>query len=454
VKALAFVLALAASASLAACAGTQAPQPALPAAAALRGPAPGSEEQRVLHARRFRACGESQPGHVRCDAILSDAFIDNPLRAHSCYHKPGCYLASDLQAAYGITDAAKTAGNGVTVAIVDAYGYEGGYAGLARDLNAYLTLNGMSPCTNKRCFKVVNEVGGTDLPDPGLGANAGWQGETALDLDMVSATCPNCNIVLVEAYSSANSDIETAEATALSMATIVSDSYGGGEAVATDPVYDSHPGKVIVASAGDGGAGNAGNPSTPESQPCGFAGVVCVGGTSLKLVNGAYAGETVWQDFNVKINRERANLGATGSGCSAIVPKPSWQTDTGCTMRSAADISANADPLTGVVVVCTPCAGLHAKKVSVMTGIGGTSEAAPLIAGMYGLAGNAATLSNPSQTIWTAAASNFHDVTSGFNAKQGVTGLVCSASIAYICTAGTGYDGPTGWGSPNGLGAL
>jgi subtilase family serine protease len=136
------------------------------------------------------------------------------------------------------------------------------------------------------------------------------------------------------------------------------------------------------------------------------------------------------------------------------VPKPSWQTDTGCTMRSAADISANADPLTGVVVVCTPCQGLHPKKMPIMTGIGGTSEAAPLIAGMYGLAGNATTLSNPSQTIWTSPPSNFHDVTSGFNALAGVTGLVCSSTIAYICSAGPGYDGPTGWGSPNGLGAL
>ncbi|HVA33027.1 MAG TPA: S8 family serine peptidase [Candidatus Baltobacteraceae bacterium] len=386
---------------------------------------------------------------------MSDAFLDAKPRRGGCLHKPGCYLASDLQAAYGITTAAKTAGNGVTVAIVDAYGYEGGYAGLARDLNAYLKLNGFSPCATKRCFKVVNEVGGADLPLPGQGANAGWQGETALDLDMVSAACPNCNILLVEAYSAANSDLQTAEATALSMANIVSNSFGSGESVATTPLYDTHPGKVIVASAGDGGAGVLGNPSAPESQPCGFAGVVCVGGTSLHLSNGAYAGETVWQDFNVKINHETANLGATGSGCSAIVPKPSWQTDTGCTMRSAADISANADPITGVIIVCTPCGGsLRAKKMPIMTGIGGTSEAAPLIAGMYGLAGNAATLTNPSQTIWTSSASNFHDVTSGFNDLAGATGLVCTPSIAYICAAGTGYDGPTGWGSPNGLGAL
>jgi len=241
--------------------------------------------------------------------------------------------------------------------------------------------------------------------------------------------------------------------TALKMANIVSNSFGGGESSATGGFYDSHPHKVITASSGDSGAGApAGSSSAgaPEQQPCGFVGVVCVGGTSLTLKGGKYGGEVVWDG----LFKHMCGSGpcATGSGCSAIVKKPSWQTDKGCTWRSAVDISANADPYTGVVIACTPCSS---GSGALLAGDGGTSESSPLIAAMYALAGNATMLPNPSATIWSkGGTSNFHDVVSGINDRKGVTGLVCGKAIAYICKAGPGYDGPTGWGTPNGAGAL
>lgn len=425
------------------------------------------EELRVMEAPRFRACDSAPRGHFACYAILSTATLDTrlPQASSSCLHLPGCYIASDLQAAYGVTSAAQTNGKGVTVAVVDAFGYKGGYKGAAKDLASYRTLAGLPPC-GKGCFKIVNESGGTKLPAPGTGNDASWMAEEMLDVDMVSAMCPNCKILLVQTNATYNTHFATGEATALKSASIVSNSWGGAEVAPTYSVFDSHPGKVITASAGDDGAGapvsQGGN--SPELQPCGFTGVVCVGGTSLMVSNGVYRGEKVWQDFRVVTSRGTQNFGATGSGCSAIVAKPSWQKDKGCKKRSAVDISANGDPNTGVVIACTPCAAIYHLPNQYIVGIGGTSESSPIVAAMYALAGNAGSLASAPQKIWTSGKSKFHDITQGFNDSGNLnpplpshdtrTGLICKKSFAYICKAGKGYDGPSGWGSPKGLGAL
>jgi hypothetical protein len=226
--------------------------------------------------------------------------------------------------------------------------------------------------------------------------------------------------------------------------------------------YDSDPHHVILASAGDDGAGfpsSLSGPGAREQQPCGFAGVVCVGGTSLTFRNGAYLREVVWDGLHPGHECGAGNSPcATGSGCSALVAKPSWQHDKGCTKRSASDVSANADPYTGVAIVCTPC-GASSSTAPFLTFDGGTSESSPMVAAMYGLAGNAAKLANPAKTLWSkGGSSDFHVIPSGSNDRAGLTGLVCNAAIAYICKAGThmngDYAGPTGWGSPNGVGAL
>jgi len=459
-----------AAATLAACSHSSLQQSVLPSA---EGPqytsalpdlgAMSPEALMVMRSPRYRACQTAPAGYAACYAILSDASISSDFApdAKGCNHYPGCYLPSDLQGAYGITGAAASKGKGVTVAVVDAYGYTGGYNGLATDLATYRTLGGLPAC-GKGCFTVVNQKGGSSLPKPGKGNFAGWQGETALDIDMVSAICPRCNILLVEANNSQTSNLEAGVATALKMAKIVTNSWGGAEYTATKSLWDSHPGKVVIASSGDDGAGVlASYGGTPESQPCGFTGVVCVGGTSLNAAFGKYKGERVWEDFHLVYSGIVYNLGATGSGCSALVAKPSWQNDRGCKKRSATDISADADPITGVAIACLPCSK---KNHGLIGGVGGTSASAPMIAAMYALAGNGTSLSNASQKIWTSGKSNFHDITLGFNDGKNLnppfsdgdhaTGLLCKKAIAYICNAKAGYDGPTGWGSPNGLGAL
>jgi subtilase family serine protease len=418
----------------------------------------------ALQAQPHRACAPAQPGAFACDMIVSLVALGASKSGEPvCAHQPGCYGPSDIQAAYGLTQLAKTKGKGVTVAAVDAYGYEGGYKGISKDLATYRKAWGLPAC-GKGCFKVVNEHGTTALPKPGKGENANWQGEEALDIDMISAACPNCKILLVQANTENDSDLITVGmATALRLADIVSNSFGGPEQTISGATvgwtfYDSDPHKVITASAGDDGAGFPS--AAPEVQPCGYVGVVCVGGTSLTVKNGKYAKETVWDGLNHghECGADDSPC-ATGSGCSALVAKPSWQTDTGCTMRSAADISANADPYTGVAVVCKPCGANNSSGGPFSVFIGGTSEASPLIAGMYGLAGNSNALTHPSQTLWSKGnTSAFHVISSGDNDKKGITGLVCTAAIAYICKAGThmhgDYSGPTGWGSPNGVGAL
>ncbi|MBV8491505.1 MAG: hypothetical protein JO199_13340, partial [Candidatus Eremiobacteraeota bacterium] len=170
---------------------------------------------------------------------------------------------------------------------------------------------------------------------------------------------------------------------------------------------------------------------------------------SLTLNNGARVSEVVWDGLTKNMCGSGTPC-ATGSGCSALVPKPSWQKDVGCKKRSATDVSANADPYTGVVIACTPC--VPKGQSPLFAGEGGTSESSPLMGGMFGLAGNASTYT-PAM-LWGFKGKGFYDITSGTNAKKGVTGLVCPAAYSYICTARAGYDGPTGWGTPNGVSSL
>ncbi|HVA32751.1 MAG TPA: S53 family peptidase [Candidatus Baltobacteraceae bacterium] len=331
----------------------------------------------------------------------------------SCAGVPGCYGPSDLQAAYGLTKASARSGNGKTVAIVDV----GAYPTAAKDLTKYRSHFKLKPCTTASgCFSIVNENGATSpLPKK----NEGWDQEMALDVDMVSAICPNCKIVLIEANSNGIGDIVAAEVAAEHLGNVVSNSFAAPEQLSTYPVFDDHPGVVVVAAAGDFGYAPA--------QPCSFAGVVCVGGTALNIRNGKRISEIAWS--------------GSGSGCSALVPKPSWQkrvkSVSGCKMRNEADIAADASPPTGVTIVLNS---------NLMPLIGGTSVATPIVGAAYALVKNTGT-ATPA-TLWAhGGTSAFHDITSGTNGT-------CPSAYGYICNARRGYDGITGWGTLNGLRAL
>lgn len=363
------------------------------------------------------ACAPAAHGHVRCMLVAPEATFNCTL------DQSGCYGPVALESAYGITKQARAAGKGMTVAIVDAFGYPTAKKDLALYRQA---LHLPKLCAS--CFEVVNQTGGSKLPP----ASAGWDGEQALDTDMVSAICPNCRIVLVESNDDADANLFEAVATALKKADVVSNSWGIEEFATSAALFDEHPGKIMTAAAGDNGYYAGG-----VVQPCSFAGVVCVGGTSLFPNNSARGWtETVWSDVCV------SGPCATGSGCSALVPKPAWQHDKGCTMRSETDISAVSDPTSGVVIALDgKCCYGH---------IGGTSAATPIIAAMFALTGDTKTAA--SATLWR------HGGTHAFNAVIAGNNGTCPSAIEYICTAGTNmngvYSGPTGWGTPNGLSAL
>src|SRR5205809_768187 len=169
-----------------------------------------------------QVCPEhGQPGVVRCHAhIVTDA---NGKAVHP-NGKPNFnfqgYYAQDLRAAYGITNTGTAA---TTVAIVDAYGYPNAEA----DLNVYRSAMGLPACTTANgCFTKVNQTGGTNYPT----TNVGWAQEQALDLDMVSAMCPGCKILLVQSNDANYSNILVAVNYAAANAQIVSNSYGSSEA--------------------------------------------------------------------------------------------------------------------------------------------------------------------------------------------------------------------------------
>ncbi len=359
-------------------------------------------------------CDRPAAGSFACLALLRTDVGGAFSSVVHCNHAPP-YCASDLQDAYGLTQASAT-GTGV-VAIVDAFGYPNA----AADLAVYRLAMQLPACAVETgCLRIVNQNGASSpLPSP----NPFWGAEQAIDMDMVSAICPKCRIVLVQAGAADINSFSAAENAAVALgADAVSNSYDGAEIGADNPAFN-HPGHVITASAGDGGAG--------MTQPCSFAGVVCVGGTSLTAVSNARG----WDEVTWNGGLENA----TGSGCSVVVLKPAWQTDRGCTMRSETDISAVGDPNTGVAIYY-PLSGGWVES-------GGTSVSSPIIAAIFALAGNAATINAP-QFIWAHGGTiSYHDIVSGSN--PGV--FQCPTIMLYICQAGPGYDGPTGWGTPNGI---
>ncbi len=378
------------------------------------------------------SCGAPGNAHLACNAILhayQDVMSDGSTRPDTATSPVG-YGPTDLRSAYNLASAAASGGVGQTVAIVDAYDDPNAQG----DLDTYRSQYGLTAC-DAGCFSKVNESGNAS-PLPKV--DAGWAQEESLDIDMVSAICPNCHILLVEASSASYADLGTAVNTAVRLgANVVSNSYGGSESSSEASLansYYNHPGVAIVASAGDSGYGV----EFPAAAPM----VTAVGGTTLsKTTTTRGWTETVW-------GSSRGGSG-TGSGCSAYVAKQPWQKDTGCTRRTVADVSADANPSTGVAVYDSTADGSYVGWLE----FGGTSVASPIIGAVYALAGNAASVSGASSAY--AHPSSLYDVTSGANGsctKGGRFGG--SSSAAYLCTAAVGYDGPTGLGTPNGTGGF
>jgi subtilase family serine protease len=353
--------------------------------------------------------GPASAGTARCHAQVVVDHSGRPLVTNNVVNG---YRAADLTSAYNLPSS--TSGSGQTIAIVDAYNDPNAES----DLAVYRSTMGLPPCTSSNgCFTKVNQSGGTKYPK----TDAGWSLEISLDLDMASAICPNCKILLVEGSSNSFANLGAAVDYAAGHANVVSNSYGGSEfSGETSSTYDghfNHPGVAITVSSGDSGYG--------VEYPAASQYVTAVGGTTLNW-NGTTRTETAWS--------------GAGSGCSAYEPKPGWQSGiTTCANRAVADVSAVADPNTGVAVYDT----VRYQGQSGWFKVGGTSVSSPIIAAVYALAGNASNVVAGSYPYSQTAA--LIDVTSGSNGSCGGSNL---------CAAGSGWDGPTGNGTPNGSGGF
>jgi len=456
-----------------------------------------------------RTCRPPEVGYYSCDAlrlVRTSTRTPGSVRAAAVAAgvprgPAGGYTPEDLITAYDVPTNT-TAGAGQLVAVVDAYADPN----IRADLNTFDHQYGR-PAETDDSFRIVNQRGGTTLPAPDT---SGWTTEQALDVEAVRAVCPNCDILLVEADSGKDADLDTAENTAAALgATEITNSFGRPEA--HDPATPSeqaafdHPGIVITASAGDDGwydwdnvnspTGHSGNsPELPAAYPT----VVGVGGTHLDLAaDGTRAAETVWNDNGPSDNTGYAAqqpLGAGGGGCSSVEQAPPWQlalpgyATLGCTNggRSAVDIAADADPATGLDIYSSYDYSGTQKDVGWLT-YGGTSLAAPLVAGMWAAAGGASGDGVPYPALMLyanfASGRGVYDVTSGGNGACGTAATAtCAAAFAggspnkYVpgdvidcafaptgtavlanhsqCYARHGFDGPTGVGTPSGPGVF
>jgi hypothetical protein len=452
---------LLATGTAAAATGPRPPRPQLPAG--FTSPAPSAASQAAALAQMTgltpgqiasrRACPAPAPGQATCDAHLvvlrsTGALVRPRLHPQSALADvrqgrrrprpatipssgavttaspadvtttgqaaPAAGTPAWLQQAYDLSYLSATEGAGETIAVIDAYNDPSAAADLATFRSTY----GLPACTSTNgCFRQVNQRGyssSRSLPQN----NSGWAAEEALDLDAVSSLCPNCHIILVEADSANEGDLATAMAEGAKLgATQISASW---TIVSTTPLTDQFtwPNVATVAATGDYGYNDDLN--TPgDAYPAAAPGVTAAGGTTLAAASSGPRGfgESAWSD--------------TGSGCATAEPKPSYQTDTGCTGRAYADVSADADPNTGLSVYDSGSGGWVL--------MGGTSLATPLVAAYDAVTGVAG--STPQWAYTDSALLN--DPVSGSNG-------LCAASIFYICNAGTGYDGPTGVGSISG----
>ena len=350
--------------------------------------------------------GPEAPGTARCHAHVVTDRGGKPDATTS----PTGYRPAQFRTAYSLT---ATGSSATTIAIVDAFNDPN----IESDLGVYSKQFGLPVCTTANgCFKKVNQTGGTSYPP----TNSGWSLEISLDVEIAHAICPNCKILLVEASSNSFSNLLAAEDYAVKHATVVSNSWGGGE-FSGETSFDfhfNHLGHPITFSSGDNGYG--------VQYPASSQYVTAVGGTTLRLTtSNTRSSETVWS--------------GAGSGCSALEPKPTWQKDTRCIRRTVADVAADADPNTGAAVYDT--VALNGQKGWFQ--VGGTSLSSPLIAAVYALAGNAASTNDGSYSY--SHLSGLFDVKSGSNGSCGGT---------YLCTGLTGYDGPSGNGTPKGTSAF
>ena len=424
----------------------------------------------AVHGARALSAGRSRAVQPASPATAATASAAIPAVE---YKEPwgGSLTPQNVLSAYSLS-AVPPAATQQTLALVDAENDPT----VEHDLSVFDEKFALPACTTKNgCFTKVEMQGGSPLSGPAT--EPGWAQEIATDVEVAHGVCQSCRILLVEAHSDSYADLEAAEHEAESRgATEISNSWGGSEVGKTTTQEHSgpfnHPGTVITASSGDHGYLSREASENSVEYPASSPHVVAVGGTRLTLGSGgAWASEKVWNGD-----------GASGGGCSTIFEAPAWQQSVagfaavGCAgKRAVADVSADADPYTGVAVYdSTPVKEGSTERSGWVT-MGGTSVASPIIAATFALAGGAGkeaggeTVNYPAQTLYgnlASAPGSLHDVVSGSNGKCGkaFTGsgesgcsiaeedAACSPKL--ICLATSGYDGPSGVGTPDGIAAF
>jgi subtilase family serine protease len=358
-----------------------------------------------------------------------------------------CYTPQDIRQAYNVPS--NYTGAGQTIVIVDAYGSPT----IRQDLHTFDQAFGLPDPT-------LNIYYPDGKPKAFQANQQGWAEETSLDVEWSHAIAPGATIDLVIAASSYGNVLNNAEKFAVDnhLGNVMSMSFGAPEAAIAGggnnlqlqqahAIYQqaAQEGISVFASAGDNGAANGyaqPNSLYPASDPY----VTSVGGTNLFTnADGSYKSETVWNDSNPSLcpyGCAYGPFGATGGAYSSVFQVPSFQSGVnGGTMRSSADVSYNASVYTAVLVYL----GFLGNN-SGFYFFGGTSEGAPQWAAITALADQAAghALGYMNPLLYQIAqnpteyAADFHDVTVGDNGFFGP---------GY--NAGTGYDLPTGLGSPN-----
>jgi len=363
------------------------------------------------------ACPKPRPGDMRCFALVQPQFAVNRAPAAGRVTHPHGWTPQQLERAYRLPVNLRSHQT-VAVSIAGRTPHLGSY------LRTYRAHFGLPACGQPSgCLRIVNQNGHTSPAAPSS-LGSGWDVEATLDVSMISVACPYCKILVVEANSPSVSDLAHSENTAARLgAQVISNSYGIRESGFSQTLARDyrHAGHMVVASSGDLGYDAA-------NFPANLATVTAVGGTTLSRAhNGRGFAERVWNDPSI--------FGAGSSGCSAYVARPAWQRSPHCPGRTVADTSAVAADIP-----------IYNKAWGGWLTVAGTSVAAPLTSGIYGLAGNAAQVNT--RRLYRHAA-DFFDVTRGNNVLFGSARQSCGND--YLCVAKRGYDAPTGLGTPDGI---
>jgi subtilase family serine protease len=419
------------------------------------------------------------------------------------------YNAASLQDAYGLTDAYQKGldGTGQTIVLVEAYGY----SKIENDANIFSNLMGL-PTLASSNFQIVYPEG--QPADPNAGVLTGWNTEIALDVDWAHAMAPGAKIVVVVTTGQDSEDFQNAiqYVTSHKLGNSVSNSYeidtdiiaGSLEQQSWDQTLEVATAKGISVnfSTGDSGDGGLGTPVGAAGVPSVSPHATAVGGTSILNQVGSSTGKitTGWGSVGnylmqggVVQDPPAGNsffVAGAGGGESIFFHKPSWQKALPGTGRQTPDVSALADPYTGVPIVLSNQFG----AAFLQYGYGGTSLASPIFSAFWAIAnqkagkplGQAApaiaalpsggiqdvlpttpsSVTNPAGVVFDQNGSTYYsaadlfsgalDTNTGFTSAiwpfvGGDTWGVLGFGIDTSLTVTPGWDNVTGYGTPNGL---